>query len=522
MAATSKIFNDPTCAVASLVTIGNDLAHQLNIVKEKRFTGTLAISIPERQWTLYFSLGDLIWADGGEHPQRRWRRLLFQYCFHNLPSPPLADYRERLCCLARWVQEGKLTKDALNPLVRSAAREILFDLLQQEFYYPYFCFSELPSKKLPIVARVPVLKVLEQMKSLWARWRAAKLDRVSPHAVVSLAIGSYKSRVHHIDKQIYLKLSRTVDGCKTIADLVLLWEKEETFCASEDPVTAVKRIESLSQKGWLRLHAGTDLIPNLPLQPLNDSLEIEASPTQLFLQTQITIPKSTRLLLPTAVTALAIALLGLSMALVTSGVSGILKLSLPAIPLDASSDVRSLLVWGERSRFAFLGNADFQTQMRSRSLFVRYFNSGDPNSQSALTRAGRLEPIEVRLSQFLHGRIEGKIVGVVTAAGQTDPLVLVASSRLHEQEDLVKTTIGAYSLNSQLDAVAALEWIQSGKLQRQIDAHERRLRQPTYDYRYLAAVIRDTAALFASLRAEDPQLAEALARKKYYPTFFER
>lgn len=522
MAETSKLYNDFTCAVASFVTIGNDLEHQLKIVKERKFTGTLAISIPERQWMLYFSLGDSIWADGGEHPQRRWRRLLFQYCPDNLPSPPLADDRERLCCLARWVQEGKLPQEALNPLVRSAIGEILFDLLQQEFYYPYFCFSELPLKKLPVIARVPVLKVLEQMKSVWARWRAAKLDRVSPHAVVSLAISSYKSRVHQIDKRTYFKLSRTVDGCKTIADLVLLWEKEETFCTGEDPVNAVKRIESLLQKGWLRVHAGIDLVPNLPLQPLNDSLEIEASPTQLFLQTQITVPKSTRLSLLTAVTASAIALLGLSMALVASGVSGILKLSLPAIPLDASSDARTLFVWGERSRFAFLTNADFQAQMRSRSLFVRYFNSSELNSLSTPTRTERLGLIEIRLSKFLHGRIEGKIVGVVTAAGQTDPLVLVASSRLYEQEDLVKTTIGAYYLNSQLDAVAALEWMQSGKLQRLIEAGETRLRQPTYDYRYLAAVIRDTAAQFASLRAEDPQLAEALARKKYYSTFFER
>ncbi|PSB44114.1 hypothetical protein C7B80_21815 [Cyanosarcina cf. burmensis CCALA 770] len=527
MAATFKLSRlSATGAPASQKVLGNDLAHQLKLVEERKFDGTLAIESAEQQWTLYFSLGHLIWADGGEHPQRRWRRLLFQYCSQNLPSSPLADERERLCCLARWVQEAKLTKDALNPFVRSAASEIVFDLLQQEFHCPYFYFGELPPllKQLPIVARIPLVKVLAQMKTLWRRWREAGLVQVSPHAAVSLTTSASKSRLAKIHEQTYIKLSRTIDGNKTIADLALLWEKRQIFSECEDPLAAAKWIDTLSKQGWLRLHLGADLGADLSLQPLDEQLKIAPSRPQFFLQEATSIEPNFSSSRHTAIASVAVALCGVSLAFTANSLPGVPKLSFPrSVSLAAISGERvPITIAGERSGFAFLDNPDFQAQMRSRAVEISYLDTAVPSSPNTLIVPKQADLTEGKLSQFLHRPTEGKIVAVAATLGQTDPSVLVASSRLLRQADLLKTIVKAYYLNSPLDAKAALEWINSGKLQRQIAASASRERQMDYDEQYLSAAIAETAALLQSLKASDPQLAEALARRKTHSTFFAR
>lgn len=519
MAATFRISRvSATGTPANQKVLGNDLTHQLKLVKERKFDGTLAIESAECQWTLHFSLGHLIWADGGEHPKRRWRRLLFQYCPANLPSATLNDDRERLCCLVRWVREAKLTPELLNPLVRSAASEVIFDLLQQEFYCPYFHFWELPPllEQLPIVARVPILKVLEQIKDLWKLWREAGLEQVSPHAVVSLIPSSNKSRLTKIDEQNYSKLSRTIDGDKTIADLALLWEKRRTFSECEDPLAAAKWIDTLSKQGWLRLHLGADLGADFSLQPLDEQLKIAPFRPQFFLQEQATsIQSNFSSSRHTAIASVAVALCGVSLAFAASSLPGVPKLSLPSVSLAAISGERvPITIAGERSGFAFLDNPDFQAQMRSRAVEIRYLDTAVPSSPNTpiVSKQGDLN--QVRLSQFLHSPTEGKIVAIAATPGQTDPSVLVASLRLLGQADLLKTIVKAYYLNSPLDAKAALEWMQSGKLQRQIAASASSNRQLDVDEQYLSAAIAETAALWQSLKASDPQLAEALARKK--------
>lgn len=504
---------------ASQKVLGNDLTHQLKLVKERKFDGTLAIESADCQWTLHFSLGHLIWADGGEHPQRRWRRLLFQYCPANLPSATLNDDRERLCCLVRWVREAKLTTDVLNPLVRSAASEVIFDLLQQEFYCPYFHFWELPPllEQLPIVARVPILKVLDQIKDLWKLWREAGLEQVSPHTAVSLNPSSHKSRLAKIDEQNYSKLSRTIDGDKTIADLTLLWEKRHTFSFSEceDPLAAAKWIDTLSKQGWLRLHLGADLGADLSLQPLDEQLKIAPSRPQFFLQEATSIGPNFSSSRHTAIASVAVALCGVSLAFAANSLPGVPKLSFPSVSLAAISGKRvPITIAGERSGFAFLDNPDFQAQMRSRAVEIRYLDTTVPSSPNTpiVSKQGDLN--QVRLSQFLRSPTEGKLVAIAVTPGQTDPRVLVASSRLLGQADLLKTIVKAYYLNSPLDAKAALEWINSGKLQRQIAASASSNRQLDVDEQYLSVAIAETAALWQSLRSSDPQLAEALARKK--------
>jgi len=56
------------------------LVEQLRGYGRKQFTGKLELhSIKEYKWSIYYCHGRLVWASGGVHNYRRWRRLMGQY-----------------------------------------------------------------------------------------------------------------------------------------------------------------------------------------------------------------------------------------------------------------------------------------------------------------------------------------------------------------------------------------------------------------------------------------------------------
>ena len=61
-----------------------DSAKQLEFfesLKQAKFSGQLAIyDSQDTSWILYLYLGRIVYATGGIHPVRRWRRNLVAYC----------------------------------------------------------------------------------------------------------------------------------------------------------------------------------------------------------------------------------------------------------------------------------------------------------------------------------------------------------------------------------------------------------------------------------------------------------
>ena len=57
------------------------LSNQLIFLKQKQFTGKVDVKDSLGiEWALYLCLGRLVWAEGGVHPYRAWKRLLDRYC----------------------------------------------------------------------------------------------------------------------------------------------------------------------------------------------------------------------------------------------------------------------------------------------------------------------------------------------------------------------------------------------------------------------------------------------------------
>jgi chemotaxis family two-component system response regulator PixG len=109
---------------------------QLQLLSQKQFTGRLDIETATgRQWSLYLSFGQLIWASGSVHPTRRLRRQLS----HCLPQVNLKSVSPRdsdrfecwdyhiLTILAR--RQVTATEEVLA-VMRGIIAEVLFDVFQ--------------------------------------------------------------------------------------------------------------------------------------------------------------------------------------------------------------------------------------------------------------------------------------------------------------------------------------------------------------------------------------------------------
>ena len=134
---------------SGIVSIDNFVASKqirlFQSLKENRFSGRLHFSSANQlEWVFFLYLGRIIYATGGRHPVRRWRRNLVSY----LPQIALKLQEEldslattsldqieiawdyNLICL--WVQQEKVSREQANNAIRAIVKEILFDITQNK------------------------------------------------------------------------------------------------------------------------------------------------------------------------------------------------------------------------------------------------------------------------------------------------------------------------------------------------------------------------------------------------------
>src|SRR5690242_9066811 len=120
------------------VMVSNNILDEFKTCTQLQYNGQLNIkSSKGHQWTFYYRLGRLVWATGGTHPFRRWRRYMAQYC-------PQVDVdkmqlRQQDISMNHWdyrlweilYKKQKIQREQINAIVESTIAELLFDLAQQ-------------------------------------------------------------------------------------------------------------------------------------------------------------------------------------------------------------------------------------------------------------------------------------------------------------------------------------------------------------------------------------------------------
>lgn len=237
-------------------------------LKQPRYSGQLELtSTGDRQWLFYLYLGRIVYATGGIHPVRRWRRNLSIYFPHipshmgaiqaeldNISSQDLSICWEyQLLCL--WVEQQKVTLEQAAKMIRATIVEVLFDVTQAMQVSCKLSSEKSLSTRLVLI---DAEQVIVEAQKLWQAWQAAKIaDRFPDMAPI---IAQPEQLQQKTSPQIYHTLSQLLDGHQTLRDLAVRMKR--------DVLTVTRSLLPYIQEGLVKLIQIGDLpVPNLPNLP---------------------------------------------------------------------------------------------------------------------------------------------------------------------------------------------------------------------------------------------------------------
>ena len=232
-------------------------------LKQPRFSGQLLLKGAQKtQWVFYLYLGRIVYATGGNHPVRRWRRNMVAY-LPNLPSHMAAvqadidsldiDYDHNCWeyeLLCHWVDQQKITLEQAAKMIRNTIVEILFDITQ---VMQVTCQLKV-DKNLPFSTRLVLMdaeQIIAEAQHLWQSWQSAKIADRSPD--LAPIIAQPQELQQQTKPQIYQTLSQLLDGQQTLRDLSVRMKR--------DVVTVTRSLLPYVQRGLVRLINIPDIEP---------------------------------------------------------------------------------------------------------------------------------------------------------------------------------------------------------------------------------------------------------------------
>lgn len=235
------------------------------LLKHPRFSGQLIISdVRGNSWIFYLYLGRIIYASGGVHEFRSWRRNVQAYCPQLTPLLPLlkqavqeASERDLSYCwphqiLNLWVEQQKITREQAAKVVRGIVIEALFDVTQsRQVTYQIKQDNPLTTQ----LALLDAEQTATAAQELWKAWQAAKIADRSPNAAP--VIRQAKLLQENTSANLYQVLSKLLDGQRTLRDLGIQMKR--------DAVDVTRSLLPYVQQGAIELVEIPDLPP--PVQP---------------------------------------------------------------------------------------------------------------------------------------------------------------------------------------------------------------------------------------------------------------
>ena len=278
----------------------NELLQEIFAYSQQQFTGRLTISTPQqRQWRLYFGMGRILWASGGEHPRRRWRRqsvaALQPSSFQNYYSEQYLRGKDHYECwdfhlLLALHKRKMISAEQVRTVMGGVISEVMFDLNQQgvalctseEAYpnEPNYCGKQVftrewktgirPSQEMVIPPSWgrDTLANLRAGRDSWKQWQEAGLTYVSPDQAPRL----FRSEAlqEKTSPAVYQNLVKLMTGDRTLRDLSVLMKRESLQIA--------RSLQPYIREDFIALETVADLPspvnpPPKAKQPLNRRAE---------------------------------------------------------------------------------------------------------------------------------------------------------------------------------------------------------------------------------------------------------
>ncbi len=206
--------------------VSNNLLDEFKTCTRLQYSGKLDItSSKQRKWTFYYRLGRIVWATGGTHTFRRWRRHMAQHCPEidvdqmQLRSEEISvdywDYR----LLEILHEKQKIKREQINAIVESTITELLFDLAQQANFASISC-----DRNQEVILEAPMSFTsadvsLKQMQEVWNTWSEVGLANFSPDFAPVLRRPELLEQ--QVSPSVYKNFVILMNGKYTLRDLAV-------------------------------------------------------------------------------------------------------------------------------------------------------------------------------------------------------------------------------------------------------------------------------------------------------------
>ncbi len=230
-------------------------------LKESRFSGQLVISDTQnRTWVFYLYLGRIVYASGGIHPVRRWRRHIVAYCPERLAHVEeiqlalanIAQEESRISweyqLLSVWIDQNKISRDQATKAITATVIEILFDMAQA---MDVTCESIKENLLTTRLILIDAEQVIKEANKLNTAWQDAKIANRSPD--MAPIICQPEALQKRTSAQVYQNLIQLLDGQQSLRDLSVRMKR--------DVVTVTRSLLPYIQLGLVQLGEIGDIAP---------------------------------------------------------------------------------------------------------------------------------------------------------------------------------------------------------------------------------------------------------------------
>ncbi len=230
-------------------------------LKESRFSGQLVISDTQnRTWVFYLYLGRIVYASGGIHPVRRWRRHVVAYCPERLAHVEeiqlalanIAQEESRISweyqLLSVWIDQNKISRDQATKAIMATVIEILFDVTQA---MDVTCESIKDNLLTTRLILIDAEQVIKEANKLYSAWQDAKIADRSPD--MAPVIRQPEALQKRTSAQVYQNLIQLLDGQQSLRDLSVRMKR--------DVVTVTRSLLPYIQLGLVQLGEIGDIAP---------------------------------------------------------------------------------------------------------------------------------------------------------------------------------------------------------------------------------------------------------------------
>lgn len=187
-----------------------------------------------QQWDLYFQLGRIVWASGGEHRFRRWHRVLRQLGI----SPASIQMREKELP-AQWehlvlsvlLKRNRLKREDVQRAIETNITEVLFDVLQASAYITEMgCnVSQKSIDDSPVTILGTPDDFMSQARQQLKAWQLGGLGDYSPN--FAPVITSHDVLKKHCSPQMYVTLVSALTGKSALRDIAMIKRQSLTDLA---------------------------------------------------------------------------------------------------------------------------------------------------------------------------------------------------------------------------------------------------------------------------------------------------